>query len=46
MPDQLHADHDALRRVMRTYATLLTGDPAKVMERLPRMPFEQACQLL
>jgi 3-hydroxypropanoate dehydrogenase len=22
------------------------GDPAKVMERLPRMPFEQACQLL
>ena len=22
------------------------GDPAKVMQRLPRMPFEQACQLL
>ena len=22
------------------------GDPAKVMDRLPRMPFEQACQLL
>lgn len=22
------------------------GDPSKVMERLPRMPFEQACQLL
>ncbi|MFM7660820.1 MAG: malonic semialdehyde reductase [Betaproteobacteria bacterium] len=26
--------------------TLGYGDPAKVMERLPRMPFEQACQLL
>ena len=36
MPDQLHADHDALRRVMRTYATLLTGDPAKVMPELLR----------